>query len=107
MSIYRHQLIYTLATGWIEICAVPDARVELVANQVGLAWLTRYLLPNKVNVDRDEELMARFKTLILNVNAIPCNFFSSRHPQANAIVERGNQTLDNMICTFIIQDLDI
>ena len=28
------------ATGWIEICSVPEARADLVANQVELAWLT-------------------------------------------------------------------
>ena len=29
------------ATGWIEIHSVPEARADLVANQVELAWLTR------------------------------------------------------------------
>ena len=33
------------ATGWIEIHTVPSARSDHVANQVKLAWLTRYLLP--------------------------------------------------------------
>ena len=32
------------ATGWIEIRSVPEARADLVANQVELVWLTRYLL---------------------------------------------------------------
>ena len=40
------------ATGWIEICTVPSVQADFVANQVVLAWLTRYLLPNKVLVDR-------------------------------------------------------
>ena len=39
-------------TGWIEIHAVPEARADLVANQVELAWLTRYPLLNKITVDR-------------------------------------------------------
>ena len=30
------------ATGWIEIRTVPSAWADLVANQVELAWLTRY-----------------------------------------------------------------
>ena len=34
------------ATGQIEICSVPEARADLVSNQVELAWLTRYSLPN-------------------------------------------------------------
>ena len=34
------------ATSWIEICSVPEARSDLVANRVELAWLIRYPLPN-------------------------------------------------------------
>ena len=40
------------ANSWIEISSVPVARVDLVANQVELAWLSRYALTNKINVDR-------------------------------------------------------
>ena len=31
------------ATGWIEIRTVQSERVDLIANQEELAWLTRYL----------------------------------------------------------------
>ena len=31
-------------TGWIEIHTAPSAWADLVANQVELAWLTRYPL---------------------------------------------------------------
>ena len=40
------------ATCWIEIHSVPEARANLVANQVELAWLTRHPFPNKIMVDR-------------------------------------------------------
>ena len=40
------------AIGWIEIRTIPSKRSDLVANQVELAWLIRYPLPNKVIVDR-------------------------------------------------------
>ena len=30
------------ATGWIEIRSVPEARADLVANQVELAWLIKH-----------------------------------------------------------------
>ena len=38
------------ATSWIEILSVPEARANLVVNQVELAWLTRYTPPNKITV---------------------------------------------------------
>ena len=38
-------------TGCIEISA-PEARTDLIANQLKLAWLTRYPLYIKIIVDR-------------------------------------------------------
>ena len=38
------------ATSWIEIRSMPEARANLVANQVELAWLTRYPVPNKIMI---------------------------------------------------------
>ena len=52
------------ATGWVEIRALPGARADYVANQVELAWLTRYPKPNKIILDRGNEFLAEFKTLI-------------------------------------------
>ena len=54
------------STGWIEIGSVPEARPDLVANQVELAILTRYPLPNKITVDRGKELLGKFKTMMAN-----------------------------------------
>ena len=76
------------ATGWIERCSVPEARADLVANQVELAWLTRYPLPNKIMVDRGKEFPAEFQTMMANDYGIPCNTISVRNPQADAIVEK-------------------
>ena len=46
------------ATGWIEIHIVPSVWADLIANQVELAWLIRYPLPNKIIVDRGNEFLA-------------------------------------------------
>ena len=50
-----------LAIGWIEICTIPSARIELVSNQVDLAWLRRYLLPSNILADRVNEILANLK----------------------------------------------
>ena len=95
------------ATGWIEIRSVPEARADLVANQVELAWLTRYPLPNKITVDRGKEFLAEFKIMMENDYGISCSPISVRNPQANAIVERVHQTIGNIIRTFKIQEMDL
>ena len=93
------------ATGWIEIRTVPSARADLVANQVELAWLTRYPLPNKVIVDRGNEFLAEFREMIINDYGITVKPITSRNPQANAILERVQQTIGNILRTFKVQNM--
>ena len=48
---------------WIETCSVPGAIVHLIANEVKLAWLTRYHLPCKI-VDIRKEFLCFTPLLI-------------------------------------------
>ena len=93
------------ATGWVEIRTVPSARADLVANQVELAWLTRYPLPSKVIVDRGKEFFVELKTMMSNDYSIKVRPITTRNPQANAILERVHQTIGNIICAFEIQGM--
>ena len=47
---------------------MPEARADLVANQVDLPWLSRYPLPIKITVDRDKELF------LVNVQNLKCTY---------------------------------
>ena len=94
-------------TGWIEIRSVPEARANLDANQVDLAWATRYPLPHEIVVDRGKELLAELKTMMANDYGIPSNStISVRNSQVNAIVKRVHQTTGNIIRNFTIQQMD-
>ena len=68
------------AMGWVEIRAVPSARADLVAQQVELGWLTRYTLPETIILDRDNEFLAEFKTMVEHQDAYkgPYTITSSR-----------------------------
>ena len=81
---------------------MPEARADLVANQIELASLTRYPLSNKITVDKGKEFLVELKNMMANDCRIPCNSISVRNPQANAIVERVHQTIGNIISTFEI-----
>ena len=93
------------ATGWVEIRAVPSARADLVANQVELAWLTRYPLPEKVILDRGNKFLAEFKELIEKDYGIQIKPITTRNPQANAVLERVHQTIGNIIRTFRVNEM--
>ena len=94
-----------LGTGWIEICAVPSARADLVANQVELAWLTRYPLPSKVIVDRGNDFLAKLREMIINDYSIMMKPISSKNLHAIPMLERVHQTIGNILCTFRIQNM--
>ena len=50
----------------MKIFSIPEARADLVANQAELAWSTRNLLPNKIIIDRDNELLIRIMSMMVN-----------------------------------------
>ena len=54
----KYKDIYLYA---INLFLLPKVKANLVANQVELAWLTRYPLPNKLTVHRRKELLADLK----------------------------------------------
>ena len=92
-------------TGWIEIRAVQPVQTNLVSNQVELARLTRYVLPNKVIVDRENEFLVEFKEMITNDYGITVKLIISNNPQANAILERVHQTIGNTLRIFKVQNM--
>ena len=95
------------ATGWVEIRAVPSARADLVANQVELAWLTRYPLPTKVILDRGNEFLAEFKTMMEHDYGIKVTPITTCNPQAYAILECVHQAIGNTIQSFKIRRKEI
>ena len=66
------------ATDWIEICTVPSARADLVANHIELAWLMCYPLPCKVILDRGNEFLAKFREKMINDYSIMVKPITSR-----------------------------
>ena len=78
-SVYLQAVtIIDLDTGWIEIRTVPSAQEDLVSNQVELAWLTRYPLPNRAKVGRGNEFPAKFREMIINDFSIMVKPITSR-----------------------------
>ena len=92
------------ATGWIEIYTVPSAEADFVANQVELAWLTRFPPPSKIIMDRGNEILAVFREMII-INVIIEKPVTSSDPQANAILEKVHETVGDILHTFKVQSM--
>ena len=105
-SVYLQAVtMIVMVTGWIEIRTIPSARADLVANQVELARLSCYSLPNKVIVDRGKEFLAKFREMIINDHGITIKPITSRNLQANTILERVHQTIGNILRNFKVQKM--
>ena len=87
-------------TGWFEIAEVPSndvgsARISQIFNNT---WLSRYPRPMKVVYDHGSEFKLHFKNLVLDYGIKPSPI-TAKNPQANAIVERVHQVVQNMLRT--------
>ena len=97
------------ATGWFEICEIPEKRADYVVNYLEFNWLTRYPWPTEIVMDRGKEFAAEVQATIKHEYGINRKLITTRNPQANAMVERVHQVIHNMIRVMELkgrQDLD-
>ena len=56
-------------------------------------------------MDRGNEFLAKFREMIINDYSITGKPITSRNPQVNAILERVQQTIGNILRTFKVQNM--
>ena len=94
------------ATGWFEMREIKTKSADSVANVLEQAWLTRYPWPTRMIFDRGSEFKAELCQTIKNDYGVKVKPITTRNPQANAIVESVQQTIGNIIPTFVLYDND-
>ena len=92
------------ATGWFEIAEIANRRADEVIQHLEFQWLTRYPWPQEVIMDRGREFAAEVKDSIQNDYGAKRKVITTRNPQANAMVERVHQVVQNMIRTSGMED---
>ena len=95
------------ATGWFEMCELPDKNVITIANIMEQAWLTRYPWPTEITIDKGTEFMAEFAEMVEVDYGIKKQGAMVRNPQANAIIEHVHQTIGNIIWTFEVHQAEL
>jgi hypothetical protein len=86
---------------------ISSKHAYVVANEVELAWLTRYPRPSIITYDRGTEFMAEFSAMVKNDYGIRVKAITTRNPQANAILERIHATIGNIIRTHQVLNLEL
>jgi len=95
-------------TSWIEICVIPedDMSSDKISTLFHDAWLSRYPRPVRVTYDNGSEFKKYFQALCneYGLNKRPTTV---KNPQANGIIERVHQVINNMIRCFELDKLDL
>ena len=75
-----------------------------MSNIVEQEWFCRYPWPTQVTFDRGNEFMGQaFKDMLTNDYGIKRKPITVRNPQVNAILDRINHVIANMIRTFNLE----
>lgn len=86
------------ATGWFEIAKYDIKRAITVANIVEQSWLSRYLRPSIVTLDRGREFVGKeFANMVEKDYGIKRNIIMMRNAQANSVIKRVHQALGNLV----------
>ena len=95
------------ATGWFEMKTIENKTADNVANIVENLWLSRYPWPQMIIYDQGSEFMAEFGLMVKDDYGIKRKPTTTRNPQANAILERIHQTINNILRTYQIHSSEI
>jgi hypothetical protein len=94
------------ATGWFEMHQIENKTAAEVADMCQKTWFTRHPLPQRMILDRGAEFMAEFARMVKNDYGLKLKPVTTRNPQANAIIERVDQRIGNIIRTFNVPAMD-
>ena len=90
------------ATGWFEVKEIANATAECVAAAFDDTWLSRYPRPTYLGFDGGSEFKGMFQELVRNYSLRP-KPSTPYNPQANGIIERVHQVLNDCLRTFELQ----
>ena len=81
--------------------------MDVIANKLECAWLTKYPRQTPVILDRVREFMAEVISLLHDKYDVKRKDITRRNPQANAILEQVHQTIGNVIHTFQLDKVEL
>ena len=96
------------ATGWFEIVQLKDTTAATVAAAFHDTWLSRYPRPQFIGMDGGSKNKAEFRQTIINHGlGLGMKPSTTHNPQANSVVERIHQVLNNMLRTEELEDREL
>ena len=88
-------------TKWVEIYAIPDATAETCAEKIVNEFISRFGIPLSIHTDQGNMFEADLFQECCIILQTEKTRSSPRHPSGNGMIQRFNQTLIQMIKSFI------
>ena len=94
------------ATGWFEVKDVKSPDANSCMEAFDDIWLSRYPRPETIGYDGGSEFKSVFNELRINYGMLRAQS-TAYNPQANGIVERVHQVLNNCLRTFEMEEREL
>ena len=88
-------------TKWYEAIPLPDQRAETTADVLLKHWICRFGCPHSIHTKQGRNFDSDFFQQLMRRLEINKTRTTSFHPQSNAVIERMNRTLLNMLSKCI------
>ena len=100
----RHKVIFLIGdhcTKWYEAVPLPDQRASTTATALIEHWISRFGCPHIIHSDQGRNFESLLFKNLLSLLEIDKSRTTAFHPQSNAVIERMNRTLQNMLAKCI------
>jgi transposase InsO family protein len=91
------------STGWFEIVEATNKTATSIQDLFHNTWLARYPRPQFIVFDNGGEFKREFKQMCDNYG-IKSKPTTSHNPQVNAIIERVQKVVNDMLRSFDLED---
>ena len=91
-------------TKWYEAIRLPDQTATTTANVLVDHWISRFGCPHSLHSDQGRNFESKLFEQLMQILEMEKTRTTPFHPQSNAVIERMNKTLQNMLAKFITEE---
>ena len=88
-------------TKWYEAVPLPDQTAEMTATALLEHWISRFGVPVSIHTDQGRNFESKLFQSLMQSLQIDKTRTTSFHPQSNAVIERMNRTLLNLLAKSV------
>ena len=99
---YKHMLVITdHFTRWVEAYPLRDEKASTIADVLVNEFISRFGVMKRVHSDQGRNFVGAVMKAVCELLDIQQSQTSSYHPMGNAMTERANRTILNMLAKFV------